>query len=183
MPKASHFGAWLLVGAMGCIVEAPGGDKSPERARAVVAQVPPLSFQSGANLDGKVELVGGSIQPGKLAPGEQARVTVFFKVLDELEQDYTVFVHAEDADGRMERFNIDHRPASGGYLTTQWKKGETVKDEFFIALPPNYGARRLNIWIGLWEPVSDTRLRLSNPESVKNDGKNRILLAQVPIGG
>src|SRR5262244_2100928 len=183
MARASHFGTFLLIGALGCIVEAPGGDKSPERARAVVAQVPPLTLKSGANLDGKVELVGGSIQPGKLVPGEQARVTVFFKVLEELDQDYTVFVHAEDADGRVQRFNIDHRPASGGYPTTQWRKGETVKDEFSIALPLNYAARRLNLWIGLWEPVSDTRLRLRNPESVKNDGNNRILFAQVPIGG
>jgi hypothetical protein len=182
MRKTSQLVAWLLAGAFGCIVEAPGGDKSPERARAIAVQVPPLSLRGGANLEGKVELAGGSIQPGKLVPGEQARATVFFKVLEELDREYVVFVHVEDADGRLERFNLDHRPAGGTYPTTQWKKGETVKDEFSITLPPSYTAQRLNLWIGLWEPVSDTRLKLRNPESVKSDGKNRILLAQVPVG-
>jgi len=165
-----------------CIVEAPSGEKSPERAQGV-AQVPPLSVHGGANLDGKVELAGGSVEPGKLVPGEQAKITVFFKELESLDQDYTVFVHAEDADGRMQRFNLDHRPAGGSHPTTQWKKGETVKDEFSITLPPSYSSHRLNIWIGLWEPLTDTRLRLRNPEAVKNDGSNRVLLAQVPIGG
>ncbi len=28
---------------------------------------------------------------------------------------------------------------------------------------------------------SDTRLKLTNPDVVRNDGNNRILLAQVPV--
>lgn len=165
----------------GCIVEAPGGASPEERRQAVVAQVPPLQLKTGANLGGKVELVGATVQPGRVTPGEPARVTVYFKVLQPLEADYLVFVHVEDADGRMERMNIDHKPASGLYPTPSWKPGETVKDEFALFLPANAPVRALNIWLGLWDPATDARLKLTNPDAVRNDGRDRILLAQVPV--
>ena len=77
--------------------------------------------------------------------------------------------------------NLDHRPASGTYPTTKWRKGETVKDEFPLQVPPGIAVRRLNVWAGLWEPQSDVRLRLRNPDAVRNDGNNRVLVAQVPV--
>lgn len=164
-----------------CIVEAPGGASEAERRQATVQQVPPLALKSGAILGGKVELAAATIQPGRVVPGEPARVSVFFKVLEPLAEDYMVFVHVEDPDGRMERMNIDHKPSGGIYPTTQWKPGETVKDDFTLYVPSRAQVRALNIWMGLWEPRSDTRLKLTNPDVVRNDGKDRILLAQVPV--
>lgn len=170
--------------AGGCIVEAPTGEKpAPEKARAVIAQVPATTVQNGANLEDKVEIVGATFSPGQVMPGETVRVTVFFKVLDQLEGDYMVFVHAEDADGRSDRINADHRPAGGAYPTNQWKKGETVKDEFSIYVPPGMPVRGLNLFIGLWEPKTDQRLKLKNPDKVRSDGNNRILIAQIPVQG
>ncbi|PTL78493.1 hypothetical protein [Vitiosangium sp. GDMCC 1.1324] len=164
-----------------CIVEAPGGSSPNERRQAVVAQVPPLTVRNGANFEDKVELVGATVNPGRITPGDAARVTAYFKVLKPLEEDYMVFVHVEDADGRMERVNADHKPAGGLYPTTQWKAGETVKDEFNIALPPGASARQLSLWVGFWDPKTDARLQLKNPEAVRNDGRSRILLVQVPV--
>jgi hypothetical protein len=165
-----------LVAASACIVDAPSGEKSSERAPAV-APAPPLSSTLGANIDGKIELTASSIQPGRILPGEQGKVTLYFKALDEVVQDYVVFVHLEDADGRSLRLNLDHRPARP---TTQWRKDETVKDEFFLQIPPGLSVRKVNLWAGLWEPLADVRLRLRNPDAVKNDGNNRVLVAQLP---
>ncbi len=164
-----------------CIVEAPGGASEAERRQATVQQVPQLALKNGAILGGKVELSAATVQPGRVVPGEPARVSVFFKVIEPLAEDYIIFVHVEDPDGRMERMNVDHKPAGGIYPTTQWKAGETVKDDFTIYVPSGAQVRAINIWLGLWEPRSDTRLKLVNPELVRNDGKDRILLAQVPV--
>ena len=174
--------ALALLGESACIVEAPGGDKSPPGTQAVVPQVPPLSTTIGANLDGKVEFAASSIVPGRISPGEQAMVTFYFKVLEEPDKEYMVFVHLEDAEGRGFRLNLDHRPAGGTYPTTQWRKSETVKDEFFLTLPAGISSKKLNLWAGLWEPQADVRLTLRNPDSVRNDGNNRVLVAQLPIG-
>jgi hypothetical protein len=116
-----------------------------------------------------------------VVPGEPARVSFFFKVIKPLSEDYIIFVHVEDPDGRMERMNVDHKPSGGIYPTTQWKAGETVKDDFTLYVPSGAQVRAINIWLGLWEPRTDTRLKLLNPELVRNDGKDRILLAQVPV--
>ncbi|WP_224244087.1 hypothetical protein [Hyalangium gracile] len=164
-----------------CIIEAPGGVSEAERRQATVPQVPPLTLKNGANLGGKVEVVGATVQPGRIVPGEAARITVFFKVLQPLDEDYMVFVHVEDSDGRMERMNLDHKPAGGIYPTTQWKPGETVRDEFSLYLPSGTASRAVNLWMGLWDPRTDARLQLKNPEAVRNDGRDRIMLAQVPV--
>lgn len=174
--------ALIVLAATGCIVEAPGGDKPDQRAQATVTQVPPLSSTIGANLDGKVELASARITPGRIAPGEEGVVTFYFKVLEELDKDYMVFVHVEDGDGRSIRINLDHPPAGGAHPTTQWHKSETVKDEFALRIPPGLSTSRVNIWAGLWEPQTDSRLPLRNPDRVKNDGNNRVLVAQLPLG-
>ncbi|MCK8497126.1 hypothetical protein ACJ2CR_37720 [Myxococcus faecalis] len=171
----------VLLLASACIVEAPGGASAEQRKAATVTQVPALSVRNGANLGGKVELVAATVQPGRLTPGERAQVTLYFKVLQAIDEDYLIFVHVEDAGGRMERMNLDHKPANGMLPTSQWKPGETVKDEFSIYLPADANPKALNIWLGLWDPRTDTRLALTNPDAVRNDGKNRLLVAQVPV--
>ncbi len=166
----------------GCIIEAPSGEKSnPNKVKAVVNNVPPVNVPNGANLENKVEIVAATLSPGQAVPGEPVKVTAYFRVLEELEANYMVFVHVEDADGRVERANVDHAPAGGLYPTSQWKKGETVKDEFTIFVPSGGSLRALNLFIGFWEPKTDSRLRLMNPEKVRNDGNNRILLAQLGV--
>ncbi|MBN1206917.1 MAG: hypothetical protein JXB05_18680 [Myxococcaceae bacterium] len=164
-----------------CIVEAPGGATEAERRQATVTQVPPLALKNGANLGGKVEMLGATVQPGRVVPGEPARITVFFKVLQPIQEDYMVFVHVEEPEGRMARMNLDHKPAQGLYPTTQWKPGETVKDEFALYLPPGVSARAVDLWIGLWDPRTDARMPLTNPDAVRHDGRHRIMLAQVPV--
>jgi hypothetical protein len=170
--------------AAGCIIEAPVGQSgsAPERPRVLPPQaIAPRDIKVGANLEDTVELVNAVAQPAQLVPGEQVKITLFFKVLKEIPDDYIVFVHLEDAEGRVERMNIDHRPVGGNYPTTQWKKGETVKDEFGVFLPPGLKVRGFNVWAGLWEPRSDRRMRLKNTDAVRNDGADRILVMQLPV--
>jgi hypothetical protein len=102
-------------------------------------------------------------------------------VLEELKEDYLIFVHVEDPKNPAERFNADHRPQSGQNPTNHWKKGEKVRDDFQILLPPTFRGRAANVWIGFWEASQDTRLPLSNPDAVRNDGKDRILIANLPL--
>jgi hypothetical protein len=170
-----------------CIVEAPGAPKqgplAPQHAHGPVAAggQAPLQVKVGANFEDKVELIGVMVQPGQLLPGEQGRVTAYFKVLAPLEQDYMIFIHVEDPEGHMERLNVDHAPGGGVRPTSQWAVGETIQDEFTVYVPPNSQVHALNVWGGFWQPRTDARLRLKNVDQVKNDGNNRILFVQVPV--
>jgi hypothetical protein len=171
----------LLPNVLGCIIEAPGGQPKGDRPRTVSAS--PLAVKSGAKLEDKVEIVGATVTPGQLIPGQGVDVSVQFRVLEDLTEDYGVFVHIEDVDSRMERINADHRPAGGRRPSSEWKKGELIRDDFQLFLPPGASPRALNIFIGLWQQARDARLKLSNPEAVRHDGNDRILLVQIPVLG
>jgi hypothetical protein len=173
-----------------CIVEAPGapsaqrpgsGSAPADKSRPPGPAAGALQVKVGANLEDKVEILGATVQPAQLLPGEQGRVTAYYKVLAPIDQDYMVFVHVEDPEGHMERLNVDHQPGGGVRPTSQWTVGETIKDEFTIYVPPNSQVHGLNVWGGFWQPHTDARLRLKNVDQVKNDGNNRILFVQVPV--
>jgi hypothetical protein len=166
----------------GCIVEAPAEYvPPPPRGGEPASVAAPIQARSGARLGDKLEIVSVQVTPGSVAPGRPARVTIVFRVLEELNADLRVFIHAEDPANKAPRLIFDHAPAQGRHPTTQWKKGETVRDEFQINLPSRTQARALNLWGGLWDPQTDVRLTLSNPNEVRHDGRHRVLLVQVPV--
>lgn len=164
-----------------CIVPAPSTESAPEKARPVASNAPPLQLKSGANLGDKIEIQGLVVQPGMAAPGEGLRISGFYKVLNKIDVDYLVFVHVEDADGRVERINADHPAAQGTVPTSQWKPGEVVRDDFQVYVPPTMNVRGLNILMGFWDPKTDQRLPLKNVDQVRHDGQNRIFIGQVPM--
>lgn len=178
--------ALVAVGPLsGCIVPAPTGD-SGNPASAPAAQQPRGGtaggmVRVGANLANKVELAGYSLDSASITPGQPLKVILGLRVLEPLPEDTLVFVHVEDADGRMERMNVDHRIAGGQVAASTYKKGDAVRDEFQVVLNPGMEIRAINLYVGLWNASTDERFRLTNPDTVRNDGKDRILLAQVPV--
>ena len=179
--------ALLCVFAGGCIVEAPGstrpgkGDAAAAAAK-VVAATAPLNLKNGAILDDKVEIVDVTFEPGRALPGEAVRVTAQYRVLAEIPQDYLIFVHVEDVKGKLERMNVDHAPVGGRRPTSTWKPGEIIQDAFTVNVPAEGRLEGLNLWAGFWHAQTDTRLALKNPNAVRNDGRDRILLGTLRVG-
>lgn len=176
--------ALLAVASLsGCIVSAPTGDSGGQPAApAGQPRVPAGSMvRVGANLGGKVELVGYSLDTPAVTPGQPLKVVLGLRVLEPIPDDTLVFVHVEDADGRMERMNVDHRIAGGAVPANTYKKGDAVRDEFQVLLNPGMEVRAINLYVGLWNASTDERFKLTNPDTVRNDGRDRVLLAQVPV--
>lgn len=182
LPLAPLFLAAITVTvASACIVEAPTADDLPGRKRATVERVPQSVTSNGAVFDDKLELVGAEFKPGSLTPGGEVQVTVFYRVLGELDADYEVFVHVEDPAGTMQRMVRDHPPAGGGYPTTRWRKGETIRDTYSLRLPDGVVPRAVNVWTGMWNPKTEARMRVATADNVRHDGDNRVLLIQLPV--
>jgi hypothetical protein len=169
----------LCLSLTACIVQAPtseGTQASGPRA----APVGPAEVRLGANFGDKVELVNAILNPGRATVGESVHVTLNFRVLDTLDRDWFLFVHVEDVDGRIDRYNVDHAPRAKP--TTQWAKGEVVRDDFDVPIPSGLSVRGLNLLVGFWDPrAPDNRLALKNRDQVRNDGLNRVLLATIPV--
>jgi hypothetical protein len=136
-----------------------------------------MDIRNGANLGDKVEIERVIAAPGRFAPGETVKVSVFYKVMEETPVDYTIFVHVEDAERGERVGQVDHAPPKP---TSSWKKGDVVRDDFAVYVPPNVNSRGLNVMLGLWDPKTDQRLPLRNGDTIRNDGNNRILIALIP---
>lgn len=167
-----------------CIVEAPTKGQQQQQAAtrsAERAPSPPVEIRSGANFGDAIELASLRLSAGRTAPGETLAAVAAFRVTAKLDRDYQIFVHVEDVDGRAERFNVDHAPARGALPTSRWEVGQLVRDDFDITVPPHMAVRGLNVWLGLWDPSTDARLPVKNPDAVRHDGKDRVLVAVVPV--
>ena len=180
MPPMRHVLAVLFLLSSGCIVEAPGGDKQAPAAAATAARpgVRPAGVRNGANFDGKVELLAASFNPPVLTPGDVSEVKLYFRVLQPLPDDWQIFVHAEDPEGKAPRTNFDHLPKRP---TSSWRTGETIEDTFVIGVPAGGTQRAVDLWVGFWLPRTDARLPVKNPEAVRTDNTGRVLLSRLLV--
>lgn len=109
---------------------------------------------------------------GEIAAGSDLRVTLFWEVAAPLEQNYTVFVHALDGDGRL-LAQHDSWPANGFRPTSVLPVGERVRDVHTFTLPETTTAEELTLRIGVYESGSGARLPLA-------DGEEALVVAAWP---
>ncbi len=163
-----------------CIVEAPTSEGTKATAPKL-PPAPPAELRSGAIFGDSLELQSVIINPSRGVTGESVHVGARFHVTKQLPADYMIFVHVEDADGRVDRINVDHAPMRGARNTSSWRPGEDLVDEFDIPIPPNMPVRGLTLILGFWDPKTDARLPISNANAVRTDGNNRLLVGTFPV--
>jgi hypothetical protein len=178
MRRALRTAAISFLALTACIIQAPTSEGT-QRSAPKAPPAPPAEVKNGANFADKVELTSAIINPSKVVAGDSVRVELNFKVLDSIDRDYMIFVHVEDIEGRVDRLNVDHAPRAKP--TSMWKPGEVVRDEFEIPVPAGMPVRALNLVLGLWDPKTDQRMTLKNKDAVRNDGRDRIFVATIPV--
>ncbi|MEP7200786.1 MAG: DUF2079 domain-containing protein, partial [Chloroflexota bacterium] len=89
--------------------------------------------------------------------GRSLRVIVWWQSVGHMLQDYTVFVHALDATGRVVGQH-DSPPANGFRPTSQWNDGETVRDIHYFTLDGD----ATQIEVGLYDARTGRRLLLGD---------------------
>ena len=168
----------LLTLLPACIVEAPTSEKSGGAQPR--GQSKPVPVKNGAVLGELAELVGATFAPPSMTIGDATRVVLVFRVIKPTPEDWQVFVHVEDAEGRGERLNGDHALR---VPTSAWKAGELIQDEFALTLPAGWKSQQVNIFVGLWLPATNARMKVRNPDAVRTDGNDRVLLVRLPVVG
>ena len=97
------------------------------QSRADASTIHPVAI--GAELDRKVTLVGYATAP----TGDDLRVTLYWFAQQELNRDYTAFVHLQTASGQLIAQH-DGFPDQSLTPTTRWIPGEIVTDRHIISL-------------------------------------------------
>ncbi|MFB0535943.1 MAG: hypothetical protein ACETWR_13295 [Anaerolineae bacterium] len=74
-------------------------------------------------------------------------LVLYWRCLERMENDYTVFVHLLDAEGNIVAQG-DSPPVQGHYPTTMWAVAEMVRDEHPLVGPPEAVARGVRFAVG-----------------------------------
>ena len=143
----------------------------PQIARVRVAPARPRVVQPAQALDlrfGDSVVLDGYDLARRGDGSEQALdVTLYWRRVGPLSQDWTVFVHLLDEVGNLVAQD-DQQPVRGNYPTSFWDMEEPIADAHSLVLPASLPPGRYNLHVGLYLLDSEERLPVSGPASQGN---------------
>lgn len=105
-----------------------------------------------ADFAGRISLLAYEVREGE----SRLSLVLYWRCLERMETDYTVFVHLLDAEGNI-LAQGDSPPVQGHYPTTAWVIGEMVRDEHPLIGPPEAIAQGVRFAVG-WYSAEEGRL-------------------------
>jgi hypothetical protein len=121
------------------------------------------------NLEDKIALIGYKVRLDK-----EILLTLYWKAISEIEEDYTVFTHLTDEDGII-LSQHDSQPLGGDYPTSIWEVGEVVEDEHVIVVKENALVGGCRLEVGMYRLSDGRRLEVFDAEGKRLPG-DRVLL-------
>jgi hypothetical protein len=116
--------------------------------------------------------MGQAVDEIELRPGDELRLTLYWRATAALAEDYTVFAHLLDQTGWL-RGGQDNPPRSGTYPTSAWVPGEWVVDRYRIPIAADAPPGAYAIEVGMYPSGGGTRLEVSGANA---DQENRRAL-------
>lgn len=89
---------------------------------------------------------------------QELRLSLLWRAEEEIETDYTVFVHLTRGDTILDQ--DDSPPAGGYYPTSLWRVGDIVDDEHTLTLPEPYDPVKHKLIVGLYQLQTLDRLQV-----------------------
>jgi hypothetical protein len=100
----------------------------------ILSETPTPQHPAQADLAGNALFLGYDLYgpaESHVESGDTLQVTTYWRCLEEMDEDYSVYVRLEDEAGHLWG-QTDNWPAQGFLPTSQWKEGMIVKDEYNI---------------------------------------------------
>jgi hypothetical protein len=106
------------------------------------------------------------------------RLALYWKALEKVENDYTVFTHLLNNDGLIIG-QKDNTPVGGFYPTSTWERDEITTDRYAIPLAADLSSGQYRIEIGMYD--FDTGIRVPIHDEKGYILGDSILLGNVEI--
>lgn len=133
--------------------------------------LPSGATATGARFAGVGTLAGWALA----GSGSDRTVTLYWRADAKPAQDYTVFIHALDASGKLLATG-DSEPAAAAAPTSSWQPGELVRDVHHIAAPA--GPAVAAYAIGLYDARTGARVAVIAPDGSQPVDKSVSLAAR-----
>lgn len=99
------------------------------------AELGEIPHQLNVSFSGKIELLGYAAEEERARPGGSLEVKLYWCAQDEMERDYSFFVHLL-GEHDLVLAQRDSYPGRGLFPTSQWHAGGCLADTYILALPP-----------------------------------------------
>ena len=136
----------------------------------------PLRF----NFQERIALVGYEIDRRMLAPGETALLTLYWKALAPLDEDYVVFVQVL-RQGDQRWAGDDSMPQNGAAPTSGWQVGQVVADEHELTFPPDAPEDVYDIEVGWYSAATMQRLQVWDENDPRREVRSRVMLSKIRV--
>lgn len=139
---------------------------------------PPIQHPWEVTLGQQIRFLGYDFHYPPYEPGGQVYLTLYWQALDRIDEDYTVFTHLLDSEGRL-RAQKDNPPVSGLLPTSAWEVGEIIQDRYIIPLDSDLPPGEYQLEIGMYQLETGQRLPIVNDEGQVVD--SRVPLKKITI--
>jgi 4-amino-4-deoxy-L-arabinose transferase-like glycosyltransferase len=111
---------------------------------------------------GDIELLGYEANLQRYRPGDEVRITLYWRPQTPSDRDYSLYLHLLDQAGGV-LGKVDTYPGGGKLRTTTWTAGVIYRDEYRVRLEQNPAdAFLLRMLVGWWHVPSVTTLEAVN---------------------
>jgi len=139
------------------------GANAPEQianAAPTIAQLNlPVIFEN------KIQLEGYEVVRAQLKPGDNLIILLYWRALDLIDKDWTVFAHLVDGNNALIAGN-DSPPREGKLPTSIWRQNRLIVDWIILPVPPVTG-KDFRVQIGLYDLATLARARIIGAENMK----------------
>ncbi|MFP3895679.1 MAG: ArnT family glycosyltransferase [Anaerolineales bacterium] len=138
----------------------------------------PLEHEMSATLGDAIGLIGYEIHPTTLQPGQSTYVTLYWRALEDMNKNYSVFVHVLDGEGNVVT-QSDGFPLEDRYPTSQWQREQLLGDRHTLSVPANTPPGTYRFAAGMY--LLETMERLDVVEEEKESVSQDQILLPVPL--
>jgi hypothetical protein len=121
----------------------------------------PAALPLRADFEDKLRLLGVDLPPATVAAGKPLTVVAYWRALQPLDADYSVFLHLDDpvtgaTIAAVNQMHPSDIPTSG------WATGLYVRDPLKLTVPPGTDPIQYNLRVGVTDPAADDMLALAD---------------------
>ena len=138
-----------------------------------------IPHRLAATFGRQIELLGHDVSASEVRPGDKVTVTLYWRAVEKMADDYSVFVHLLD-ENDITVAQRDSYPGRGNFPTSWWTPGEVIADVYWLTLPvTTYAPSTARLEVGLYLLESGQRL----PASTGNDNVRfgEVVVAPNPV--
>ena len=132
----------------------------------------------GVTLGDRVELLGYDLQASTVRPGGVVSCTLYWRALQDINLNYTVFNHLVAPDGRTWG-QWDNQPQRGSAPTTRWRPGQVIADPYQIPVSADAPPGPLELQVGMYDRLTMGRLPVRDQEG--EPGRDYVIVTQVEV--